>query len=230
MPAVTRLPTLIVVVPLLVACSKKAAEPSTGSGSATAAPPAAPPIDAGFAVWPATLEDRTFTIEWHDMRATLTGRVPVGWISRSPGSFKVPDDEMPGIMDPSIRWSFGGISCSGECDDGDMQKSMANAWKSIESTYPLVSYNVGETDKLRLDVKVLEEGTFPDGKYQAVRVTRGANAPGAPEYLERVEATCARHRKGDAFYIIASASTKLTYEKTLFPLLLEACKTPWFRP
>lgn len=217
--------SVLLLVLVLGACTKK---PDESSPSATAAP-AKPAVDAGISVWPTTLEDRTFTIEWHDMKATLKGRVPVGWISRTPGSFKTPDNNSPGIMDPSISWSFGGISCSGACDDGDMQKSMADAWKSTEQQYPLVSYNMGETDKLRLDVQVLEEGTFPDGKYKAVRITRGANAVGAPDYLERVEATCMRHRKGDTYYIIASASMKLVYEKTLWPLLLEACKTPWFR-
>lgn len=218
----------------LLACSKTRADsPEEERPSATArgpAPATAPaPIDAGVAVWPATLEDRTFDISWPPLHATLKGRVPVGWISRSAGSFKTPDNGLPGILDPRIGWSFGGYSCGGECDDGDMQKSMADAWKSIESQYGMVSSGLGERDKLRLDVKVLEEGTFPDGKYQAVRITRGANAVGAPEYLERVEATCIRHRKGDKFYIIASTAMKLQYEQTLWPLMLEACKTPWFR-
>ena len=217
----------IVIALCLVACSKQ-------HDDAPPAPPPSPPkapvrVDAGFAVWPATLEDRSITLEWHALRATLTGRVPVGWIPGTPGYFSPPDGGNPRPMDPSISWRFGNISCSGECDDGDMQKSMATSWKSIENGYARVSYNVGETDKLRLDVTVLEEGKFPDGKYKAVRVTRGANAVGAPEYLERVEATCVRHRKGDRYYIIASTSMKLVYEKTLWPLMLEACKTPWFR-
>ncbi|MBL9020258.1 MAG: hypothetical protein JNL83_39095, partial [Myxococcales bacterium] len=213
----------------LSACSRQTDDAPPAPGAPPATQPARTPGDAGFAVWPARLEDRTFDIAWHDMRATLTGRVPVGWISRTPGHFKVPDGDNPGIMDPSIGWTFGGVSCSGECDDGDLQTSMASAWESIDERFPRVSSGMGESDKLRLDVTVLEEGTFPDGKYKAVRVTRGAKSPGAPDYLERVEATCVRHRKGDTFYIIASTSMKLTYEKTLWPLMLEACKTPWFR-
>ncbi len=217
---------------LLIAFALVAGEDiSTPSPSRT---PAAVPVDAGLAGWPATLEDRAFDIAWHDMHATLKGRVPVGWISRTPGHFKVPDGGLPGILDPSISYAFGGISCDGECDDGDLQRSMVDAWKSYNNTYGLVSSGLGETDKLRLDVKTLEEGDFLDGtykagKYKAVRVTRGANSPGAPEYLERFEATCVRHRKGDPFYIVVTAMVKPVYEHTLWPLLLEACKTPWFR-
>lgn len=210
---------------------------SAGSANVHAVPtPIDAAIDAGFAVWPATLEDRSVTIEWHDMKATLTGRVPVGWISRSAGSFTIPDGGNPSPMQPSISYAFGGISCDGECDDKDMQKSMADMWKSTEKNYAQVSYNSGNErmDNMKLDVKTLDEGTFTDGKYKAgrfkaVKVTRPADASDVPAFMERLEAECSRHRKGDKFYIVATVVMPQQYEQTLWPLMLEACKTPWFR-
>ncbi len=217
----------------LLSCSEKVGEVPSQPGTKT--PPAAASIDAGFAVWPAKLEDRTVSIEWHDMKATFTGRVPVGWISRSPGSFTIPNDN-PSPMSPSLSYSFGGISCSGECDDGDMQKSMATMWQSAESAYAQVSYNSGNArmDNMKLDVKTLDEGNFTDGKYKAgrfmaVRVTRPADAMDVPAFLERLEATCVRHRSKDRYYIVATVIMPIALEKTLWPLMLEGCKTPWFR-
>jgi hypothetical protein len=225
----------------VVSCSKKRGEsPATSTGSAKVATPPPPPadaaIDAGFAVWPATLEDRTVDIAWHDMKATLTARVPVGWISRSPGRFTIPDNDNPRPMQPSIVYAFGNIECDGECDDRDMQKSMAEMWKSQEIGYAQVSHNSGNErmDNMKLDVKTLDEGTFMDGKYKAgrfkaVKVTRPADAMDVPAFMERLEAECVRHRKGDKFYIVATVVMKPEYEQTLWPLMLEACKTPWFR-
>jgi hypothetical protein len=218
---------------------KKETAPGSAAGSATAKPPAPPPIDAavdaGFAVWPATLEDRAATIEWHDMKATITARVPVGWQSRSAGSFTIPDGGNPSPMQPSISYSFGGISCDGECDDKDMQNSMADLWKSVDKQYAQVSYNSGNErmDNMKLDVKTLDEGAFVDakyksGKYKAVKVTRPADASDVPAFMERLEAECVRHRKGDKFYIVATVVMPIEYEATLWPLMLEACKTPWF--
>jgi hypothetical protein len=223
--------------------NKKDAAPA--SGSATAPPvvkapapadAAAAAIDAGFVVWPATLEDRSVSIEWHDMKATLTGRVPVGWISRSAGSFTIPDGGNPSPMQPSIGYAFGGISCNGECDDKDMQNSMTDMWKSTEKGYAQVSYNSGNErmDNMKLDVKTLDEGVFTDGKYKAgrykaVKVTRPADAQDVPAFMERLEAECVRHRKGDKFYIVATIVMPMQYEQTLWPLMLEACKTAWFR-
>jgi hypothetical protein len=226
--------TLAVV--LLLSCGKKDEEPA----SRTSAPPpqrvaADAAIDAGFVVWPATLEDRTVSIEWHDMKATLTGRVPVGWKNTGGGGFTIPTDN-PSPMQPSINYSFGGISCDGECDDGDMQKSMADMWKGAETNYAQVSYNSGNArmDNMKLDVKTLDEGSFTDGKYKAgkfhaVRVTRPADAMDVPAFLERLEATCVRHRSKDTYYIVSTVVMPLAYENTLWPLMLEACKTPWFR-
>ena len=226
----------------LCSCSKKESAPAKSSGSAGSAKvEAAPPpidaaIDAGFAVWPATLEDRTVSIEWHDMKATLTARVPVGWISRSAGSFTIEDGGNPSPMQPSISYSFGGISCDGECDDKDMQKSMADLWKSIDKGFAQVSYNSGNErmDNMKLDVKTLDEGAFTDGKYKAgrykgVKITRPADAQDVPAFLERLEATCSRHRKGDKYYVVVTVVMPQQYEQTLWPLMLEACKTPWFR-
>lgn len=84
-----------------------------------------------------------------------------------------------------------------------------------------------------LDVKTLEEGAFTDGtykagKYKAMRITRPSGST-LPAYLERLTADCVRHRKGDKHYIYASVVAPLELEATLWPLLVEACKTPWYR-
>lgn len=209
------------IVLVLVGCGKKKEEPAAstaGSAVAKVEQPAPPPVDAavdaGFVVWPATLEDRTTDIAWHDMKATINVRVPVGWISRSPGAFTVDDGGNPSPMQPSIGYAFGGISCSGECDDKDMQKSMADMWKSTEKQYAQVSYNSGNErmDNMKLDVKLLDEGKFSDGKYTAVKITRPADAMDVPAFMERLQANCARHRKGDKFYIVATAIMPTEYE------------------
>lgn len=230
-----RLIGLTLAVLSVLSCGKKTDDEAPVRPSATPRAPADAAIDAGFAVWPATLEDRSVSIEWHDMKATFTGRVPVGWKTSSPGYFTIPNDN-PSPMQPSIDYAFGGISCDGECDDGDMQKSMASMWKSREKLYAQVSYNSGNErmDNMKLDVKTLDEGTFTDGKYKAgkfraVRITRPADAMDVPAFLERLEATCARHRSKDTFYIVVTVVMPIAYETTLWPLMLEACKTPWFR-
>jgi hypothetical protein len=193
------------------------------------------PVDAGFAAWPATLEDRTVELAWHELRATITGRVPVGWIASGKSYFHVPDGGNPSPMDPSISYSFGNMSCDGECDDGDMQNSMVEMWDAQQKLYAQVSYNSGNErmDNMKLDVKTLEQGAFSDGaykagKYMAVKITRPTDAQDLPTYLDRFEATCMRHRKGDRFYIIASVRMRLEHQQ-LWALMLEACKTPWFR-
>jgi hypothetical protein len=224
----------LMVVMVLVGCGgKKESTPTPGSAAKAevVAPPIDAAVDAGFVVWPATLEDRDVSIEWHDMKATLKGRVPVGWISRSRGSFTIDDGGNPSPMQPSFGYAFGGISCSGECDDKDMQKSMATMWQSTEKQYAQVSYNSGNErmDNMKLDVKVLDEGKFADGRYKAVKITRPADAMDVPAFMERLEAECSRHRKGDKFYIVATVIMPTQYEQTLWPLMLEACKTPWFR-
>lgn len=200
----------------------------------TPAPPPPPVvIDAtsidAFAVWPATLEDRSIDLAWHDLKTTLTGRVPAGWISRSQGSFAPPNDN-PSPNDPHQSYFFGNMSCDGECDDRDMQQSMAEFWQNAEKRWPIGS---DKPEDGKLDVVTLEEGAFADGKYKAgrykaVKITRPPGSP-LPAYLERLTADCVRHATGDKHFIYASVTAPLEHEATLWPLLLEACKTPWYR-
>lgn len=227
----------ILVLVLAAACGEKKQEPAATAPqkttTTTPAAPASPPInaarpDAEFAVWPATLEDRPLDLEWHSMKTTLTARVPVGWVGNG-GSFTIPAPS-PRPGQPKVSYAFGNRSCSGECDDEDIQKNMAEMWAGYVEGLATPNRNTGDPklDAMRLDVKVLEEGELPDGKYMAVRVTRPAGLA-APSFLDRLTATCARHRKGDAFYVLMTVSAGLELESTLWPLLLEACKTPWYR-
>jgi hypothetical protein len=221
-----------VLLPILLACGEKKSAPE--SPPPTPAPNQAP-VDAvtpdAFAAWPATLEDRPLALEWHSMKTSLTVRVPVGWVNRGPnersGTYTIPTDN-PSPMQPSISYSFGNRSCSGVCDATDIKKNVAEMWAAVEKSWGTYGTGSPDLEAVKFDVKVLEKGAFPDGSFKAAKITRPAGSP-VPAYMDRLQGVCERFRKTDDFYIHVTIIAPLEYETTLWPLLLEACKTPWFR-
>jgi hypothetical protein len=214
------------------ACAKKdeaaAPTPRAAADAAPATPPPPPPPppsppdaalpDAG----PPTLETRTTHIEWHDLKADLTVQVPVGWVESSPGHFRPAG--APSMSGPYISFAFGGYACAGECKDKDFLRELnslidrkkANLEKPNISSDPAL-------DAVRLDVTEIDKGTIPDGRFVAYEVKRPAGVEG-PYYLGKT-ILCSRFRKGDKFYIYASAAVHENADQAFWPLLVEACKT-----
>ena len=222
----TRLALLLLALLALLAtsCGKRADEPAASASGAAGAGAKSPARKLA-------LVDRPLTIEWHDLKTSILVRVPDGWESGGGrgNSFSEPTD-LPSPSDPFITYFFGNMSCDGECDDGDMQRNMAELWsRHLEALRnPFATMRDPRYDAIRMDVTVLEDTPLPDGRAIAARVTRPAGFTEYP-HLDRFTVTCVRHRPGDEFYLDATAQAPLDEEKALWPLLLEACKTPFYR-
>ncbi len=152
----------------------------------------------------------------------MRARVPSGWVG-SGQSFR-PPTETDGY--PVLELD---ITCNGMCSAEALPNNLAALVKGTATGAARPNFNTGDPalDAVRLDVAVVDEGTWKDGGYQAVRVTKPAGLSGP--YREELVARCARVHPTQPVFVHAFVRAPLSAEKTLWPLLLEACKTWGYR-
>ncbi|HKA88052.1 MAG TPA: hypothetical protein VKE22_10315 [Haliangiales bacterium] len=192
----------------LAACAKETVSPPPADKPA---PPPAQPA-------PPQLETRDIVVKHVDDQAAVRARVPSDWVG-SGQSFR-PPREMDGY--PILAFD---ITCNGACDAATLPKNLVALVKGTATGAARPNLNTGDPalDAVRLDAAVVDEGEWKDGGYQAVRVTRPAGLTGP--YRDELVARCARTHPGVGAFVHAFVRAPVSAEKTLWPLLLEACKT-----
>jgi hypothetical protein len=195
----------------LLACDEKKAAPPPEPPKPPPAekkvePPKPPPL---------ALEERSIEVKNLSDTLTLKVKVPVGWTGET--SFRPKDD----LGDRLLSFEAG---CDGSCAAKDLPKNLDKLIAKAPDGAAKPNLNTGDPklDAVRLDVKVIEKGDLADGKFVVYQVSKPAGLDGP--YPEGLRARCGVYRKGDPAFVVVNAKAPAADEKTLWPLLVEACK------
>jgi hypothetical protein len=182
------------------------------------APAPAPPAVAVAA--PMALESRSFVAQGGGLRVPIKIRVPARWVVRAERELVPPDEaEADGVA--LDFWA----TCDGDCTPDKLAARLRALVDDAPAKASRPNLNTGnaELDAVRLDVKTVEKGTLPGGGFVVYRVGKPAGVSGP--YFEGLAALCARRKEGADTFVVATVMARADKEKTIGPVLLEACKT-----
>lgn len=225
--SMTRHVKVALFVVLAASCSKKSADKSDDKGAAMPSakepaqtdPAAAPAGSAGAPATPgAEPAMREMAVpSLRGGKGRVRVKLPASWTQR-PQSI---------VLENEVREAEAGVQFDVICEDACKADDIARFPSIIDSTFKnQVQPNVGTgdpaMDAVRLDLKIVEEGEVPDGRFRIGRVTKPAGLQGP--YREQLYAVCVKGREGEPA-VSAQAWAPIAREAELGPIIVDACKT-----
>ncbi len=221
--SMTKHVTVALFVVLAASCSKKSAEKSDDKGAvmpnakepAQTDPASAPAGSASAPADPAMREMPVPSLQGGKGRVRV--KLPASWTQR-PQSI---------VLENEVREAEAGVQFDVICEEKCTADDLARFPSIIDSTFKnQVQPNVGTgdpaMDAVRLDLKIVEEGEVPNGRFRIGRVTKPAGLQGP--YREQLYAVCVKGREGEPA-VSAQAWAPIAREAELGPIIVDACKT-----
>lgn len=208
---------------LAASCNKsRKSEDEKGAAMANAkepgsAEPAAAGSGSGSALAAASGDAAMREMTVPSLQGRVRVKLPASWAQR-PQSI---------VLENEVREAVAGVQFDVICEDKCEAADVARFPSIVDSSFKnQVQPNVGtgdpEMDAVRLDLKIVEEGEIPGGRFRVGRITKPAAVRGP--YREQLYAVCVKGREGEPA-VSAQAWAPLAREAELGPIIVEACKT-----
>ena len=209
---------------LMLGCSKDPAKPAEAAAKPvdkpmpTATTPVAP-APAAMPAAPSGPKTLELDVKRHDKAIKVKVKVP-GELTAGDAMASLRETNSGEFL-TGIQFS---LTCDGACGKG-LADNLAKFVAGAPDRASKPNYNTGDAklDAVRLDVKTVDQGDIPDGKFVVYRVKKQAGLE--DPYREHFEAVCARLLPDKSMFVSAYAYTMLDTEKSFGPQMVEACKT-----